>query len=137
MQVFQVILPLKPQPGSQITLRILLLRRPAITKETEPVLTFGIGVLEVLPLRLSQDSRQMRGTAGPNTVDACSRSSAVVPGAALAAHVGAGEECIAVGQEVVCGAFGRCRCPDPLGGDFAEQFGDVCCLDLGSVGDGS
>jgi hypothetical protein len=137
MQVLQVILALKPQPGSQITLRILLLRRPAIAKVTKPVLTFGIGVLEVLPLRLSQDSRQMRGTAGPDTMDACSRSSAVVPGAALAAHVGAGEECIAVGQEVVCGAFGRCRCPDPLGGDFAEQFGDVCCLDLGSVGYGA
>jgi hypothetical protein len=24
-----------------------------------------------------------------------------------------------------------------LGGDFAEQFGDVCCLDLGSVGYGA
>lgn len=79
----------------------------------------------------------MRSTPGPDTMDAGSGSTAIVPGAALSAHVGSGEECIAVGHEVVCSALGRCRSADPLRRDFAEQFGDICCLDLGSVRDGS
>jgi hypothetical protein len=137
MQVLQVVLTLKTQPRSQVALRILLLRRPPITKETKPVLTLLVSVFKVLPLRLSQDSRQVRSTAGPDTVDACSRSSAVVPRAALAAHVCAGEECIAIGHEVVCSTLGRCRSADPLRRDLAEQFGDVCCLDLGTMRDGA
>jgi hypothetical protein len=120
MHVLQVILTLETQPRSQITLRILLLQRPPITEEPKPVLALLVSVFEIFPLRLSQDSRQVGGTSWPDTVDTCSRSSAVVPGAALSAHVGAREECIAICHEVVCGALGRCRSADPLGRDFAE-----------------
>ena len=79
----------------------------------------------------------MRSTAGPDAMDTCSGSPAIVPRAAIPAHVGSGEECVAVGYEVVCSVLGRCRSADPLRRDFAEQFGDICCLDLGSVRDGS
>lgn len=137
MQVLQVILTLKTQPGSQIALRILLLQRPPITEEPKTVLALLVRVFEVLPLRLSQNSRQVGSTSRPDTMDARSRSSAVVPRAALPAHVGSGEECIAIGDEVVCSALGRCRSADSLGRDLAEQFGDICRLYLGSVRDGS
>ena len=137
MHVFEIIVALKTQPRSQITLRILFLQRPTITEESKAILTFLISVLEVLPLRLPQDSRQMRGAAGPDTMDSSSRSSAIVPGAALPAHVGAGEECIAICNEVVCCTLGR-RCgPYPLRGYLAQQFGDVRCLYLRSVRNGS
>ena len=105
VQVFEIVLTLKTQPWSQIALRILLLRRPPIAEETKPVLTLVVSVFEVLPLRLSQNSRQMGSTPRPDTVNSCSRSSAVVPRAALAAHVGAREERIAIGHEVVCGTL--------------------------------
>jgi len=137
MQILKIILPLQPQPRRQIRLRILLLRRPPIAQEPKPVLATLIRILKVFPLRLAQDSGQMRSTAGPDTVDARSGSPAVVPGAALAAHVGAREEGIAVGYEVVCGALGgRCGA-DALRGDLAEEFGDVGCLDFGAVGHGA
>jgi hypothetical protein len=66
-------------------------------------------------------------------MDTGSRSSAVVPGTALAAHVGAREEGIAVCYEVICGTLGGCCCADALRGDFAEQLRDVCCLDFCAV----
>jgi hypothetical protein len=53
MQVFEIILTLKTQPGSQITLRILLFQRPPIAEEPETVLALLVGVFKVLPLRLS------------------------------------------------------------------------------------
>jgi hypothetical protein len=120
MQVLQVILTLKTQPRSQIALRILLLQRPPITEEPKTVLALLVSVFKVLPLRFSQNSRQVGSTSRPDTVDACSRSSAVVPGAALPAHVGSGEECIAVGHEVVCSALGGCRSADSLRRDLPE-----------------
>jgi hypothetical protein len=48
-------------------------------------------------------------------VNTRTRSSTVIPRAALAAHVGAGEEGVAVCYEVVGGALGGCRCADALG----------------------
>jgi hypothetical protein len=115
MQVLEIVITLKTQPRSQISFRILLLGRPSIAEEPKTVVAGLVGVLEVLPLRLPQDSGQMRSTAGPYTVNTRTRSSTVIPRAALAAHVGAGEEGVAVCYEVVGGALGGCRCADALG----------------------
>ena len=79
----------------------------------------------------------MRGTPGPDAMETCSGSSTVVPGAALPTHVGAGEEGITVCHEIICSALGGRHGSDSLRGDLAKHFGDVCCLDLGSVWDGS
>ena len=57
MQVFQIVLALKTQPWSQVTLRILLFQRPPIAEETKTVPALLVSVLKVLPLWFSQDSR--------------------------------------------------------------------------------
>lgn len=137
MQILEIILTLQTQPGCQVSLRILLLRCPPITKEPETVLGSLVRVLKVLPLRLTQDSSQMRCTARPNAVNTRTGSSAVVPGAAFAAHVGAREEGIAVCYEVICGTLGGCCCADALCGDLAEQLCDECRLDFCAVGHGT
>lgn len=133
VQFFKIVLALQTQPRSQICVRILFLCCPAITKESKAVLALFVGVLEVLPLWLSQNPRQMRSATGPDTVNASSRPSAIVPGAAIAAHVGSGEESIAVGDKVICGSLGRCDGSDTLRRHLAKRLRNVRSLYLSSM----
>jgi hypothetical protein len=59
VQILKIVLTLKTQPRGQISFRILLFGRPSIAQEPEAVLAGLIRILEILPLRLPQDSGQV------------------------------------------------------------------------------
>jgi hypothetical protein len=59
LQILKIVLTLKTQPRGQISFRILLFGRPSIAQEPEAVLAGLIRILEILPLRLPQDSGQV------------------------------------------------------------------------------
>jgi hypothetical protein len=68
-------------------------------------------------------------------MNTCARPSAIVPRTALATHVGAGEEGVAVCHEVVSGTLRRRRYADALRRNLPKQLRDVCRLDFCAVRD--